>query len=103
MLRFTFRLPQNHCSITYVIVTKFHKMLVILLLSISPFCVPTSILLKDVQQELVKLVDIKISTMKAKTGNKEPTIDESICYTSIDNHNHLPLKLRSLKIIDWKT
>lgn len=35
--------------------------------------------LKDVQQELVKLVDMKISTMKAKTGNKEPTIDESIC------------------------
>lgn len=79
MLRFTFRLPQNHCSFTYVIVTKFHKMLVILLLSISPFCVPTSILSKDVQQELVKLVDIKISTMKAKTGNKEPTIDESMC------------------------
>lgn len=102
MLRFTFRLPQNHCSFTYVIVTKFHKMLVILLLSISPFCVPTSILLKDVQQELVKL-DIKISTMKSKRGNKEPTIYESICYTSMDNHNHLPLKLRRLKIIDWKT
>lgn len=54
-------------------------MLFILLLSISPFCVPTSILLKDVQQELVKLVDIKISTMKAKRSNKEPTIDESMC------------------------
>lgn len=79
MLRFTFRLPQNNCSFTYVIVTKYHKMLVILLLSISPFCVSTSILLKDVQQELVKLVDIKISTMKAKRSNKEPTIDESMC------------------------